>query len=107
MANKIVYAVYQDCVLCGDKGKQKIADFAAKGVDIVKVSFISEEGREFCKKAVEVHEIKSMPFFTDGETYSTSLDSFVPAPKVAKIKANVRKNKNLKKGKKDGTVSKV
>jgi hypothetical protein len=109
MANKIVYAVYQDCVLCGDKGKKVVADFAQKGIDIIKVSFISGQGRELCEKAVMSHGIKTMPFFTDGTIFATSLESFTdkPAPKVASVKNTTRKNKKVKKGKKDGNVPEV
>lgn len=104
MANKTIYAVFQDCVLCGDKGRKTIAEFAAKGIDIVKVGFTTELGRELCNKAVMVHEIKAMPFFTDGATFATSLDSFSGKTYTRKPKTTSRKNKKSKEKSKDGDI---
>lgn len=107
MANKTVYAVFQDCVLCGDKGRKKIAEFAEKGIEVVKVGFTTELGRELCEKAVMVHEIKAMPFFTDKTTYATRLDSFaeVEKPKRVRKKTATLKNKKAeKKGSSDGDI---
>lgn len=98
---KEIIAVYQDCVLCGDKGRKKIAEFAKKGFNIRKVSFASEEGRELCNKAVFVHGIESMPFFTDGKTFSVSLNSFSEKKPTKKTK----KTKKVKKEDKDGVDS--
>ena len=94
---KEVIAVYQDCVLCGDKGRKKVAEFAAKGIMVRKVSFVSDEGRELCHKAVFTHGIESMPFFTDGSLFSVSLDSFLdekPAKKTKKSKKSTKESKN-------------
>jgi hypothetical protein len=49
---KEIIAVYQDCVLCGVKGKQKIEEYAEKGIAIRKVGFTTPEGQELCAKAV-------------------------------------------------------
>lgn len=101
-----VYAVYQDCVLCGDKGRKKIAEFAEKGVEIEKVSFVSELGRELCEKAINSHGIKVMPFFTDGRVFSEKLDSFIDE-KTEKAPKKTKKINKKKKGNIDGTVSKA
>lgn len=98
---KEIIAVYQDCVLCGDKGRRKVADFAKKGFVIRKVSFLTEEGRDLCRKAVFTHGIESMPFFTDGELFSVSLDSFIEKKPAKKT----RKNKKVVKEIEDGLDS--
>lgn len=99
-----VYAVYQDCVLCGDKGRKKIAEWAEKGVEIEKVGFTSPLGRELCDKAVFSHGVKSMPFFTDGRTFSETLESFLEE-KPEKPAKKTKKNKKNQKGMKNGTIS--
>lgn len=105
MKCKEIIAVYQDCVLCGDKGRKKIAECATKGVLIRKVGFTTPEGKDLIHKAVLEHKIGSMPFFTDGENFSTSLDDFVasyiPEEKVGKyIKTTIGIKKPAKSVKK-------
>lgn len=96
-----IIAVFQDCVLCGVKGKQKIAEYAEKGIRLRKVSFISEEGRELCAKAVSLG-IGGMPFYTDGKVFATTIDGVISSEtKPAK------KNKQPRKEKKNGSVSKT
>lgn len=93
--SKEIIAVYQDCVLCGDRGRAKASEFAKKGFLIRKVSFASDEGRDLCHKAVFTHGIESMPFFTDGSLFSVSLDSFLeekPAKKTKKSKKQVKES---------------
>lgn len=113
---KEIIAVYQDCVLCGVKGRQKIADLAAKGVNIRKVSFITEEGRELCAEAVS-KGIGSMPFYVcDGE-YATNIKALItkkPAnrPKrsqktVEKADKTASKNKKVAKEVNDGADTEV
>lgn len=97
-----VIAVYQDCVLCGAKGKQIISDYSEKGIVIRKVSFISDEGRELCAKAVNLG-IGSMPFYTDGRVFATTIDGVIDG---ANESIAAKKNKQLRKEKKNGTVSK-
>lgn len=85
MTREIV-VVYQDCALCGAKGRQKIADLAGQGIMVRKVSFITEEGRELCAKAVE-KGIGSMPFYVDGNDFATNIEAFLlqkPAETVKK-----------------------
>jgi len=83
MAKEII-CVYQDCVLCGDRGK-KIKQFIEnKKINIKKVSFASDEGKDLINKAVFEHDIKTMPFYTDGENFSTSIEDFAKKPKNKK-----------------------
>lgn len=100
--SKEIVAVYQDCVLCGDKGRKKIADFAMKGINIRKVGFATPEGRDLCYKALSLG-VESMPFFTDGDIYATSIEAVI-AGNLDKKPA--KKNKKEKRGKKNGTISK-
>lgn len=99
--SKEVIAVYQDCVLCGDKGRKKIAEFAKRGILVRKVGFTTEEGKELIHKAVFEHGIGSMPFFTDGEKFSTSLDDFGTEAKQSvkkkakKTKQSVKESENV------------
>lgn len=90
MAKEVV-CVYQDCVMCGDRGRKLKQIIDDNGLDVRKVSFASDEGRELVHKAVFVHGIKTMPFYTDGSLYSTSIMSFVK-----------KKTKKSKKGDKNG-----
>lgn len=95
-----IIAVYQDCVLCGVKGKQTIAEYAEKGITLRKVSFISEEGRELCAKAVSLG-IGGMPFYTDGKVFATNIDGVLNTETKP-----TKKNKQPRKEKKNGAVSK-
>lgn len=96
---KEVIAVYQDCVLCGTHGRQKVAELAQKGIIVRKVGFTTPEGKELIHKAIFEHKIGSMPFYTDGEKFSISLEDFTEKP--AK---NEKKTKKVKKEGKDGTI---
>lgn len=94
---KEIIAVFQDCVLCGDKGRKKIAEFAAKGLTVRKVGFTTPEGKELIHKAVFEHKIGSMPFFTDGEKFSVKIDDFVEKP-AKSVKKSTKKAKESKNG---------
>ena len=59
---KEIIAVYQDCALCGSKGKKKALELAKSGVIIRKVGFTTDEGKELIRQAVLEHKIGSMPF---------------------------------------------
>ena len=96
-----IIAVFQDCVLCGVKGKQKIAEYAEKGIALRKVSFISKEGRELCAKAVSLG-IGGMPFYTDGKVFATTIDGVLNSETTP-----AKKNKQPRKEKKNGAVSKT
>lgn len=76
MANKEIICVYQDCPLCGSRGKTILDLATSNGVSIRKVSFASEEGKDLIYKAITKHKIGTMPFFTDGEYFATNLNDF-------------------------------
>ena len=77
MANKQYICCYQDCPLCGDKGKELKKLIFDKQLNVRKVSFASEEGRKLCHEAVLNHGIKNMPFFTDGTNYAQTLEELI------------------------------
>lgn len=80
MAKEII-CVYQDCVLCGDRGK-KIKKFAdTKNLNIRKVSFASDEGKTLIHEAVFEHGIKTMPFYTDGKNFAIDIEEFTTKTK--------------------------
>lgn len=91
MAKEII-AVYQDCVLCGDKGKKKVYRLAKKGLNIRKVSTFTDEGDKLVNKAVLEHKMGSLPFYTDGTIFSYHVETFIEKKKVAK-KSNKKSKK--------------
>ena len=90
MAKEII-VVYQDCVMCGDNGK-KIKQFIdTNGLNVRKVSFASDEGKELVHSAVFEHKIKKMPFFTDGKKFAEKISEFTkkettPSKKTKKVR---------------------
>ena len=79
-----VIVVFQDCVLCGDHGKKKAEVFAKKGVNLRKVSFVTDEGRKLCAEAVK-KGVGCMPFFKyNGKIYETLDEIEVKVAKTSK-----------------------
>lgn len=78
---KDLICVYQDCPLCGDKGKKLKQTIKINNFNVRKVSFASEEGRELTHCALFEHKIGTMPFFTDGKKFSTKLTDFATKKK--------------------------
>lgn len=78
--SKEIICVFQDCPLCGDRGRKLKKLIFDKKLNVRKVSFASPEGREFCYQAVTEHGIKKMPFFTDGTKYAQTLEEFLAKP---------------------------
>lgn len=112
--SKEIIVVFQDCVLCGSKGKRKVAEYAEQGIYLRKVGFSTPEGKDLIHKAVMKHKIGSMPFFTDGECFDVSIPGLLA--KIAKREEKVvekpkkttkRKRKSTKKVKEatDGSIS--
>ena len=97
MANKQYVCCYQDCPLCGDKGKKLKKLIFDKQLDVRKVSFASPEGKELCHEAVFTHGIKKMPFFTDGKTFTTALEELIKTESVEKSKKTSTKRRKTKK----------
>lgn len=74
---KEIICVYQDCPLCGDRGRKVKKLIFEKGLNIRKVSFASDEGRRLISTAVFDCGIGTLPFYTDGIRFSTDLSDFV------------------------------
>lgn len=98
MIKKPIICVYQDCPLCGDRGRELKKLIISKGLNVRKVSFASEEGKDLIRTAVLEKGIKTMPFYTDGEVFSTDIEELLgksvekPAKKVRKsVKKGGRK----------------
>lgn len=100
MDNEII-CVYQDCVMCGDRGKKLKKLIFDKNLNVRKVSFASEEGKGLVHEAVFNHQIESMPFFTDGKKFSYKLEDFVKMPEKCDKKAE-KPMKNVEHKRKGG-----
>ena len=75
--SKEIICVYQDCAMCGDRGKKLKQFVETNGLNVRKVSFASEEGKELIYQAMTDHGIKKMPFFTDGKKFTENISDFV------------------------------
>lgn len=108
MSKKKVYLVYQDCALCGDRGKVRkveIEKASKKGVKVLKLSFASELAKDLIHQAVMEHKIGSMPFYTDGEKFGYHLADVIGTSKkkgkkrvTKKIKEQVEAEKEAEDG---------
>lgn len=99
--NKEIICVYQDCPLCGDRGKKLKKIIIAKNLNVRKVSFASDEGRHLIHEAVFKHKMGSLPFFTDGERFSYSIVELTQ-PKAEKVeeKPKAKRTRRTRKSKK-------
>ena len=95
--SKEIICVFQDCPLCGDRGKKLKKLIIDKKLHVRKISFASPEGKELCYKAVVEHKIGTMPFFTDGNKFSTKIEDIYKTTK----KPVVKKTKKITKTKKE------
>lgn len=75
-----IICVYQDCVLCGDRGKKLKQYIDTNGLNVRKVSFASNEGKELVHEALFEHKIGTMPFYTDGKKFATTIQELVEKP---------------------------
>lgn len=73
---KEIICVYQDCVLCGDRGRKLKKVIISKKLNVRKVSFASPEGRHLIHEAVFGGNKVEFPLFTDGTKFSTNLEDF-------------------------------
>lgn len=98
MANQLITVVYQDCPLCGDRGREVKKIIAEKGIRLRKVTFASDEGRQLIYEAVFNHGIKKMPFYTDGVRFTSTIAEIIAKPVEKSVK--VEKPKKTKRTKK-------
>lgn len=86
MAKEVV-CVYQDCALCGDKGKAVVEIAQKKGAVIRKVSFVTDEGKNLIFEALTKHNIGTMPFYVCEGRFGTEIeDVLVKRRKINKKK---------------------
>lgn len=102
MGNKLITVVYQDCPLCGDRGREVKKIVAEKGIRLRKVTFASDEGRQLINEAVFNHGIKKMPFYTDGVRFTSTIAEIIakPVEKPSEVVENPKKTKKTKKASK-------
>lgn len=93
MANKEIICVYQDCPLCGSRGKAILDLATSNGVAIRKVSFASDEGKDLIYKALTKHKIGTMPFFSDGEQFATNIDELLKKREKKPTKKSQKREK--------------
>lgn len=92
MASEII-CVYQDCVMCGDRGKKLKQLIFDKNLNVRKVSFASPEGQHLIHEAIFVHKIGTLPLFVKGDRFSNNIEDLLKrAPKKTK-KSKKTKNK--------------
>ena len=91
--NKEIICVYQDCPLCGDKGKVVKKIIEKHGIKLRKVTFASPEGKDLIHEAVFKHKIGTMPFYTDGEKFSIDIEDFIQKKTKASKKITKKEGK--------------
>lgn len=89
--NKEIICVYQDCIMCGDRGRKLKELIFKENLKVRKVSFASDEGRSLIHQALFTHKIGTMPFYTDGKKFSTKLSDFIETVKKEEKPKKVRK----------------
>lgn len=94
--NREIICVYQDCVMCGDRGKKLQKIILDNRLNIRKVSFASDEGKNLIHEAVFKHKIGAMPFFTDGEKYSVKIEDFLEEPDIIAVKPSKKAKRSKK-----------
>lgn len=81
--SKEVLLIFQDCPYCKPReewGKRQ-TEFAAKnGIKVVPTHFTAPGAKGLIVKA-RSHGFETMPFFTDGKTFSMELSDFVKGAK--------------------------
>ena len=104
-SNEII-CVFQDCPLCGDRGKLLKKIIETEGLKVRKVSFACEEGRELIHEAVMNHGIGRLPFFTDGKKFSNNILDLVEKEEIVEkpVKKTAKKTKRTRKSKKGESV---
>lgn len=98
MASEII-CVYQDCVMCGDRGKKLKQLIFDKNLNVRKVSFASPEGQHLIHEAIFVHKIGTLPLFVKGDRFSSNIEDL--------LKREPKKSTKCKKAKKSKKVEEI
>ena len=95
MASEII-CVYQDCVMCGDRGKKLKQLIFDKNLNVRKVSFASPEGQHLIHEAIFVHKIGTLPLFVKGDRFSNNIEDLLKrAPKKSTKRKKANKSKKV------------
>lgn len=94
--SKEIICVYQDCILCGDRGKKAKKIILDNKLNVRKVSFATPEGRHLIHEAVFKFKMGSLPFFTDGRIFSYKLSDFIEKDEPKEVKKPARKKRTRK-----------
>lgn len=95
MASEII-CVYQDCVMCGDRGKKLKQLIFDKNLNVRKVSFASPEGQHLIHEAIFVHKIGTLPLFVKGDRFSNNIEDLLKrAPKESTKRKKAKKSKKV------------
>ncbi len=95
MASEII-CVYQDCVMCGDRGKKLKQLIFDKNLNVRKVSFASPEGQHLIHEAIFVHKIGTLPLFVKGDRFSNNIEDLLKrAPKKSTKRKKAKKSKKV------------
>ena len=94
--SKEIICVYQDCPLCGDRGKKLKKLIFDENLNVRKVSFIEPEGRHLIHEAVFKYGMGALPFYTDGKKFSYKLSDFIGEEEKKPAK-KTRKTRRVKK----------
>lgn len=89
-----ITVVFQDCPLCGDRGRVLEKVVAEEGVRLHKVSFATNEGRELIHAAVFEKGIKHLPFYVCGDQFSENIHDLL-GPEEPKSAKKAKKDKGL------------
>ena len=93
---KEIICVYQDCVMCGDRGKKLKQLVFDKSLNVRKVSFASPEGQHLIHEAVFVHKIGTLPLFVKGDRFSNNIEDLLKrAPKKTKKSKKTKKKEEV------------
>lgn len=95
MASEII-CVYQDCVMCGDRGKKLKQLIFDKNLNVRKVSFASPEGQHLIHEAIFVHKIGTLPLFVKGDRFSSNIEDLLKrAPKKTEKSKKTKKKEEV------------
>lgn len=93
---KEIICVYQDCVMCGDRGKKLKKLIFDKSLNVRKVSFASPEGQHLIHEAIFVHKIGTLPLFVKGDRFSNNIEDLLKrAPKKTKKSKKTNKKEEV------------
>ena len=106
MKSRHITVVFQDCYLCGSKGRAKAQILAKQGIILRKVGFSTAEGSDLIHEAVFRHKIKNMPFYVENDVFAQTLEELLDKTAEKPKETPKKKRKSTKKVKEaeDGSI---